>query len=103
MRHERKRDHCRWLRLPRRNEMHSTSKDALVTGTSSGFVQATAALLAKQGFCVFGTSRIPAPSGPASDEMLSFDGSSELYVQACLQTVPQRARRIDLLVNNAGN
>jgi len=33
--------------------MHTTPKVALVTGASSGFGQATAALLAAQGFLVF--------------------------------------------------
>lgn len=46
---------------------------ALVTGASSGFGQATAALLAAQGFLVFGTSRTPAPSSSASYELLSLD------------------------------
>jgi NADP-dependent 3-hydroxy acid dehydrogenase YdfG len=40
--------------------MNTTPKVALVTGASSGFGQATAALLTAQGFLVFGTSRAPA-------------------------------------------
>ncbi len=82
--------------------MNTTPKVALVTGTSSGFGQATAALLAAQGFRVFGTSRTPAPSGSASYELLSLDVRSDLSVQECIETVLHRAGRIDLLVNNAG-
>ncbi len=37
--------------------MNTTAKVALVTGTASGFGQATAALLAAQSFLVFGTTR----------------------------------------------
>ena len=82
--------------------MITTPKVALVTGTSSGFGKATAALLAAQGFRVFGTSRGPAPSGFASYELLSLDVRSDLSVQECIETVLHRAGRIDLLVNNAG-
>jgi NAD(P)-dependent dehydrogenase (short-subunit alcohol dehydrogenase family) len=81
--------------------VNTTSKVALVSGTSSGFGQATSALLAAQGFRVFGTSRTPTASG-SSYEMLSLDVRSDLSVQECIETVLQRAGRIDLLVNNAG-
>jgi NAD(P)-dependent dehydrogenase (short-subunit alcohol dehydrogenase family) len=50
--------------------MHTTPKVALVTGASSGFGQATAALLAAQGFLVFGTSRAPAHNEASSFELL---------------------------------
>ncbi len=80
----------------------TVSRVALVTGASSGFGQAAAALLAAQGFLVFGTSRTPAPSGSASYELLTLDVRSDLSVQACIETVLHRAGRIDLLVNNAG-
>jgi NAD(P)-dependent dehydrogenase (short-subunit alcohol dehydrogenase family) len=82
--------------------MKSTPTVALVPGTSSGFGQATAALLAAQGLRVFGTRRTPAASRSASDELLSLDVRSEESVQACIETVLQRAGRIDLRVNNAG-
>jgi len=39
--------------------MNTAPKVALVTGASSGFGQATAAVLTAQGFLVFGTSRAP--------------------------------------------
>ncbi|HET8851997.1 MAG TPA: SDR family NAD(P)-dependent oxidoreductase [Ktedonobacteraceae bacterium] len=78
------------------------SRVALVTGASSGFGQATAALLAAQGFQVFGTSRAPAHNAPGSFELLPLDVCSETSVQTCVQTVLERTGRIDLLVNNAG-
>ena len=82
--------------------MHTTPKVALVTGASSGFGQATAALLAVQGFLVFGTSRAPAHNEASSFELLPLDVRSETSVQACIQTILGRTGRIDLLVNNAG-
>jgi NAD(P)-dependent dehydrogenase (short-subunit alcohol dehydrogenase family) len=48
--------------------MNTTPKVALVTGTASGLGQATAALLATQGFRVYGTTRATAASGSASLE-----------------------------------
>ncbi len=78
------------------------SQVALVTGASSGFGQATAALLAAQGFQVFGTSRAPARNAPGGFERLQLDVCSETSVQKCVQTILERMGRIDLLVNNAG-
>src|SRR6266436_3726372 len=78
------------------------SRVALVTGASSGFGQATAALLAAQGFQVFGTSRTPAHNTTGSVELLPLDVDSEASVQTCVQTILERTGRIDLLVNNAG-
>jgi NAD(P)-dependent dehydrogenase (short-subunit alcohol dehydrogenase family) len=78
------------------------SRVALVTGASSGFGQATVALLAGQGFQVFGTSRAPAHNAPGSFELLPLDVCSETSVQTCVQTILERTGRIDLLVNNAG-
>src|SRR5260370_30396510 len=102
MRHKRERDHGRWLRLQRRTQMNTTPKVALVTGASSGFGRATAALLTAQGFLVFGTSRAPAHNAADSFELLQLDVCSETSVQTCVQTILERTGRIDLLVNNAG-
>ncbi len=82
--------------------MHTTPKVALVTGASSGFGQATAALLAAQGFRVFGTSRAALDHAASSYEVLPLYVRSEASIQACVQTILQRTGRIDLLVNNAG-
>src|SRR6266568_6005927 len=78
------------------------SRVALVTGASSGFGQATAALLAAQDFLVFGTSRAPAHNEASDFELLPLDVRSETSVQTCVQTILGRTGRIDLLVNNAG-
>src|SRR5258708_12375126 len=80
----------------------TTPRIALITGTSTGFGQATATLLAKRGFRVFGTSRTVVPGSSASYELLPLDVRSDLSVQTCIETVLQHTGRIDLLVNNAG-
>ena len=80
----------------------ATPKVALVTGASSGIGQATASLLAQHGYEVFGTSRQPAQHSADGFTLLPLDINSEESVQRCVQEVLTRAKRIDLLVNNAG-
>lgn len=84
--------------------MHnSTQKVALVTGVSSGIGKAIAERLSREGFRVFGTSRqlVLAMSLPGI-EPLQLDVTQDDSVAAVVQTVMDRAGRIDLLVNNAG-
>jgi NAD(P)-dependent dehydrogenase (short-subunit alcohol dehydrogenase family) len=75
---------------------------ALVTGASSGIGQATAALLAKAGYTVYGTSRRGGTGNGGSFEMLSLDVTRDDSVADAVQLLMQREGRIDLLVNNAG-
>lgn len=77
-------------------------KIALVTGASSGIGQATAELLAKAGYKVYGTSRRGGDASGRSFEMLPLDVTDDASVQAVVQQLMQREGRIDLLVNNAG-
>jgi len=79
-----------------------SNKIALVTGASSGIGQATAELLAKAGYTVYGTSRRGGAASGRSFEMLSLDVTSDESVAAAVQQLMQREGRIDLLVNNAG-
>ena len=76
------------------------AKVALVTGASSGFGKLTAEQLAAEGYRVFGTSR--KPRSHQAIEMLQLDVQSDPSVEACMAELMTRARRIDLLVNNAG-
>jgi NAD(P)-dependent dehydrogenase (short-subunit alcohol dehydrogenase family) len=78
-----------------------SEKTALVTGASSGFGQLTAALLAKNGFHVFGTSRKSVP-GREGVEMIELDVTSPSSVETCVRTVLAHSNTIDVLVNNAG-
>lgn len=77
-------------------------KVALVTGASSGIGQATAELLVKAGYQVYGTSRRGAEASGGAFEMLSLDVTSDASVDAVVARLVQLEGRIDLLVNNAG-
>ena len=78
------------------------SKVALVTGASSGIGQATAELLARAGYKVYGTSRRGGHASGRSFEMLPLDVTSDESVDAAVRKLVQIEGRIDLLVNNAG-
>src|SRR5438105_6904639 len=77
-------------------------KTAIVTGASSGIGEATADLLAKAGYKVYGTSRRGARAGNRSFEMLSLDVTRDESVEAAVRKVVRLDGRIDLLVKNAG-
>ena len=78
-------------------------KIVLITGVSSGIGQATAQLLAQQGFTVFGTSRNPSSVERMSGvEVLPLDVRLDESVNGCVDTVVKRTGRLDTLVNNAG-
>jgi len=78
------------------------NKVALVTGASSGIGQATAQLLAKAGYKVYGTSRRGGAASGRTFEMLTLDVTSDASVADAVTQLMQREGRIDLLVNNAG-
>jgi NAD(P)-dependent dehydrogenase (short-subunit alcohol dehydrogenase family) len=82
----------------------SDKRVAVVTGVTSGIGQATARLLSEQGFRVFGTMRNPSGihTGLGNTELLPLDVRDDESVRSFVQTVIQRAGRIDGLVNNAG-
>lgn len=77
-------------------------KIALVTGASSGIGQATAELLAKSGYRVYGTSRRGTGVRDSSFEMLPLDVTSDESVATAVQRLIELEGRVDLLVNNAG-
>lgn len=76
----------------------------LVTGASARIGMATALLLARNGFKVFGTSRRPSGRGSSSNfEMLQLDVTSDAAVNSLMQNVLKRNGAVpDVLVNNAG-
>jgi short-subunit dehydrogenase len=81
----------------------SNSKVVVVTGVSSGIGRATAAKFAKRGCRVFGTVRNVAKAAPlAGVELVEMDVSDDASVKSGIQFIIDRAKHIDVLVNNAG-
>ena len=78
------------------------TKTVLVTGASAGIGYATADLLGKSGFRVFGTGRNVSGKKIGSFETLPLDVTSDDSVVACISTVMNETGRIDVLINNAG-
>ena len=77
---------------------------ALVTGVSSGIGRATAAILAGQGFRVFGTTRqsVDASVASGSVTLVRLDVRDDESVHTCVRAVLDQAGRLDALVNSAG-
>jgi NAD(P)-dependent dehydrogenase (short-subunit alcohol dehydrogenase family) len=81
----------------------SNTKVVLVTGVSSGIGRATAQLFVKQGCQVFGSVRSVTQSDPLPGvELVEMDVRDDASVQRAIEAVIARAKRIDVLVNNAG-
>lgn len=78
------------------------SKVVLVTGASSGIGNSIAALLSRNGFDVFGTTRGAQPLDNSAFKMTLLDVTYDSSVQACMNEVIAKSGRIDILVNNAG-
>lgn len=80
----------------------NSGKTAVVTGASSGIGRATAEILARAGFTVFGTSRKASNQSSNGVSMLACDVTDDASVASLVSTVLGKTGRIDLLVNNAG-
>lgn len=75
----------------------------VVTGVSSGIGRVTAEKFAKQGCQVFGTVRSIAKTQPLPGvQLVEMDVRDNASVQRGIQFVIDRAKHIDVLVNNAG-
>jgi len=78
-------------------------KVALITGASSGIERATAALLAKSGYRVFGAVRNTPSGEPIPNvDFLQLDVRHDESAKEAVRSLLSRAGRIDALVNNAG-
>jgi NAD(P)-dependent dehydrogenase (short-subunit alcohol dehydrogenase family) len=81
----------------------SKSSIIVVTGVSSGIGRTTAERFAAQGCRVFGTVRNIAKTKPLSGvELIEMDVRDEASVKRGIQSIIEKAKRIDVLVNNAG-
>ena len=75
----------------------------LVTGVSSGIGRAAAERFAQRGCQVFGTVRAVAKAQPIPGvQLVEMDVRDEASVQRAVQSVIDSAKRVDVLVNNAG-
>jgi len=81
----------------------SSGPVALITGATSGIGRATAALLASEGYQVFGTGRKPATKRLDGFRLLQLEVTSNDSVAACVAAVQKQAGgKIDILINNIG-
>lgn len=81
----------------------SEPKVVVVTGVSSGIGRVTAKKFAERGYQVFGTVRNTSKTTPLQGvQFVEMDVQDDASVQRGIQFVIDRAKRIDVLVNNAG-
>ena len=81
----------------------SSAPTALITGATSGIGRATAALLAQEGYRVFGTGRKPSAKRLDGFNLLPLEVTSDDSVAACVASVQkQTGGKIDILINNVG-
>ncbi len=86
------------------------SKTILITGASTGFGRDTAETLARAGHTVFASMRDPKGKNKnhaealrkQGIEVIELDVSSAVSVDNGVKELLKRAKRIDVLVNNAG-
>jgi NAD(P)-dependent dehydrogenase (short-subunit alcohol dehydrogenase family) len=76
-------------------------KIILITGISSGFGKVTARLLSESGHIVYGTIRQEVEPDDKL-HIMKMDLTDVLSIDKAVETVIEKERRIDVLINNAG-
>lgn len=77
------------------------SKTVFITGASSGIGKSIALYLHDKGYTVFGTSRNPDKVN-VPFQMVALDVTNEESIKNAVLEVVTKARKIDVLINNAG-
>lgn len=80
----------------------SHKKIILITGVSSGIGKACAEHLSRLGYKIYGTSRNPCGQETAEYTTIQMDLTKSSDIEAAVEKIIKKEKRIDILINNAG-